>query len=150
MPYISLQPIYSPPILFFILTLDFILVLPLIKEEYNALMSVACKFFKRVTLIEGKNTWMAKERAYVFFSRLELVNWDLPGKLITDYNPKFLSKFWTILFEKLRVKLFYNTTYHLQIDRSSKRTNQTVKITLWSFVHALDNLRLWPQVMPRI
>ena len=149
-PYGSLQPIHSPPVPFFTLTLDFILALPLTADGYNALMSVTCKFSKRVTLIEGKDTWTAKEWAHAFLARLDLVDWGLPGELITDRDPKFLSKFWTALIEKLGVKLLYSTAYHPQTDGSSKRTNQTVEIALRFFVHALHNPALWPQVLPRV
>ena len=55
-PYGSLQPIESPPVPFFTLTLDFVLALPLSKEKYNAIMSVTCKFSKQVTLIEAADT----------------------------------------------------------------------------------------------
>lgn len=60
-PYGSLQPIKSPPVPFFTLTLDFVLALPLFKGDYNALMSVTCKFSKRITLIEGADTWSAEQ-----------------------------------------------------------------------------------------
>ena len=60
-PYGSLQPIQLPPVLFFTLTLDYILALPVSKEGYNTLMSVTCKFSKRVTLITGKDTFTAKD-----------------------------------------------------------------------------------------
>lgn len=56
------------------LTLDFILALLLITEGYNALMSVTCKFSKRVTMIEGKDTWTAEKWAYAFLARLDLVD----------------------------------------------------------------------------
>ena len=113
-------------------------------------MSVTCKCSKRVTLIEGKDTWTAKEWAHAFLARLDLVDWGLPGELITNCDLKFLSKFWTTLFEKLGVKLLYSTAYHPQTDGSSERMNQTVEIALRFFVHALDNLGLWPPVLPRI
>ncbi len=58
--YGSLQPIESPPVPFITLTLDFVLALPLSKERYNAIMSVTCKFSKRVTLVEGADIWSAK------------------------------------------------------------------------------------------
>lgn len=133
--------------LFFTLTLDFVLALPVSKEGYNALMLVTCKFSKRVTLIKGKNTFTAKEWAYTFLARLNFIDWGLPGELITDRNPKFLSKFWVSLFEKLDVKLLYSTAYHMQRDGSSERTNQTVEIALCFFVHALKDPSQWPQVL---
>lgn len=82
---------------------------------------------------------MAKEWVYAFLNRLDLVDWGLFGELITDRDPKFLTKFWTMFFKKLNVKLFYSTAYHSQLDSSSKKTNQTVKIALRFFVYALNN-----------
>ena len=37
--------------------------------------------------------------------------------------------------------------YHPQADGFSKRTNQTVKIALRFFVHALEDAFLWPKVL---
>lgn len=59
--YRSLQPIKSPLILFFTLTLNFMLVLPLLKKKYNTIMSVICKFSKQVTLIDSSDTWSAEQ-----------------------------------------------------------------------------------------
>ena len=149
-PYGSLQPIESPPVPFFTLTLDFVLALPLSKENYNALMSVTCKLSKRMTLIEGADTWSAEQWAHAFLNRLDLIDWGLPGELVTDRYPKFLSKFWTALFTKLGVKLLYSTAYHPQTDGSSERTNQTVEIALRFFIHAMDDPSCWPEVLPQI
>ncbi len=137
--YSSLQSIHSLPVLFFIFTRDFMLALSFTTREYNALISVTCKFSKKVILIEDKDTWIAKEWAYVFLAWLDLINWGLPRELITNCSPKFLNKFLTVLFEKLGVKLLYSTIYHPQIDESSKKTNQTVEIALRFFVHAFNN-----------
>lgn len=54
------------------------------------------------------------------------------------------------MFVKLRVKLFYSTVYHLQTDGSSERTNQTMKIALRFYIHALTNPAVWPEVLTRI
>ena len=113
-------------------------------------MSVTCKFSKRVTLTEGADTWSTEQWAHTFLNRLDLIDWDLPGELITDCDPKFLSKFWTALFTKLGVRLLYSTAYHPQIDGSGKRTNQTVEIALRFFVHAMEDSSRWPEVLPRI
>lgn len=78
---------------FFILTLDFVLILCLSKKEYNVLMLVTCKFSKKVTLIKGKDTFTVKEWAYTFLTRLDLIDSSLPRELIFDRDPKFLSKF---------------------------------------------------------
>lgn len=113
-------------------------------------MLVTYKIFKGVTLIEGKDTWMAKEWAHAFLSKLDFVDWSLLRKLITNCDPKFFSKFWTALFEKLGMKLFYSIVYHPQTDGSNKRTNQTVKNALQFFVYILNNPGLWPQILLHI
>lgn len=70
--------------------------------------------------------------------------------MITDCNLKFLNKFSIALFAKLELKLFYSTTYHLQIDGSSERINQTFEIALRFFIHAIENSFWWPKVLSRI
>ena len=113
-------------------------------------MSVTCKFSKRVTLIEGADTWSAEDWAHAFLKSLDLIDWGLPGELITDRNPKFLSRFWKALFARLGVNLLYSTAYHPQTDGSSERTNQTVEIALRFFVHAMEDLSRWPKVLSQI
>ena len=119
-------------------------------DGFNALISVTCKFSKRITFIEEMDTWSAEQSAHAFLKRLDLIDWGLLGKLITDRDPKFLSAFWTALFPKLGVKLLYSTAYHPQTDESSERTNQTVEIALCFFDHALEDPSCWPEVLPRI
>lgn len=60
-PYRSWQFIKSPPISFFTLTLDFVFALPLTMQDFNAIMSVICKFLKQVTLIKGADTWSVEQ-----------------------------------------------------------------------------------------
>lgn len=113
-------------------------------------MLVTYKFSKRVTLIKGADMWLAKQWADAFLNRLDLIDWGLLGELITNCNPKFLNKFWTALFTKLRVKLLYSTAYHPQTNQSSERINQIVEIALQFFIHAMKDASRWPKVLPRI
>lgn len=119
-------------------------------DGFNALMLVTCRFSKRITLIEGIDSWSAKQWAYTFLKHLDLIDLGLPGKLVTDRDPKFLGAFCTALFTKLGVKLLYSTAYYPQTDGSSKHTNQTVEIARCFFLHALDDPSSWHEVLPRI
>lgn len=56
-------------------------------------MSVIYKFSKQVTLIEDADIWSAEQWADAFLNRLDLIHWSLPGELMTDCDPKFLTKF---------------------------------------------------------
>lgn len=59
--YRLLQPIESPLVFFFILTLGFLLAFLLTKKKFNVIILVICKFSNWVTLIEGTDTWSAED-----------------------------------------------------------------------------------------
>ena len=149
-PYGSMQPIYSPPIPFHTLTIDFILALPLTPEGLDSAMSVTSKFSKRNTNAPSKTTWKALEWATALLERLQLGDWGLPKVIISDRDPKFLSELWTSLFKLLKVQLLYSTAYHPQTDGQSERTNQTAEIMLRFFVAGLEQPELWPSTLPTL
>ena len=62
-PYEALQSILAPLRPFYTLTIDFILVLSVIKapETYETIMSVTDKFSKAVTLISERDTMTVKD-----------------------------------------------------------------------------------------
>lgn len=113
-------------------------------------MSMTCKYSQKVTLIKGKNAQIAKKQAHAFLARLNLIDWRLLGELITNRKQKFLSKFWTVLFEKLEVKLFYSIAYHSQTNGSSEKTNQIIMIALQFFVYIFNNFGVQFQVFSQI
>ena len=82
--YRSLQPIKLPSIPFFTLILNFVLALPPLKAKYNIIILVIYKFSKQVAFIKGTNTWSAEQWSHAFLNKLDLIDWDLPKKLITN------------------------------------------------------------------
>lgn len=120
--YDSLQPIHLPLVSFHIVLFDFLLALPLSADGFNLLMSVTCKFLKRITLIKGKNIQLAKNWAHVLLQYFNMIDWGFFLELNTNKDPKFFSKFQKALFTKLEVKLLYGIVYHPQIDSFSKCT----------------------------
>lgn len=138
-PYRFLQQIQSPLMIFFILTLNLILALPFCTERFTALISVTCKFSKRVTTIPEIDTLTTKKWAHVFCNRLDLLNLNLWEGIITNQDPKFLCQFWMILFHILGVSLLYSTAYYPETDSSSERSNQTINIALQFYVHIWHN-----------
>ena len=57
----SLEPIKTSEISFYTIIIDFILTLPLSKEEYNCALSVTCKFSKWVTILTEKDTYFTAQ-----------------------------------------------------------------------------------------
>ena len=113
-------------------------------------MSITCKYSKRIALVPGKETFTVVQWANVFLERLWLADWGLPKIIISDRDKKFLSQFWTALFNRLGVKLLYSTAYHPQTDGQSERTNQTVEIMLRFFIATLENPADWPNCIPQM
>lgn len=126
------------------------LALLLSADGFNSLISVTCKFSKRVILVEGKDVWSAKNWTYALLRHLDMIDWGLFLQLITNRDPKLLSEFWKALFTNLRMKLLYSTAYHLQTNKSSECTNQTIEIALRFFIYVLEDPAKWLEVLPQI
>ena len=149
-PYGSMQPIITPSEPFHTITLDFIVALPISNDGFNCALTVTDKFSKRVTFIPGRATMTAAEWARTLLERLFVADWGLPKAIISDRDRKFVSQLWKLIFDSLGTKLLYSTSYHPQTDGQSERTNQTAEIGLRYYCAALNNIRDWPTILPRL
>lgn len=128
--------------------MDFILAMPTSNEGYDSVMSITCKFSKRIGLIPNKSTYSAKEWAAALLAYLLLTGWGIPCSFLSDRDRKFLSELWQGLFRSLKVDLLYTTAYHPQADGQSERSNQTAEISLRFLIAKLTNPAEWPTVIP--
>ena len=151
-PYGSLMPIDRPGIAipFHTIAMDFIPALPTTPDGFDCLLTVTCKFSKRVLLIPGKTTWSAAEWADAFLAAITAHGWGIPCGTISDRDSKFMSSFWRALFQKLGTDLLTSTAYHPQTDGQSERTNQTVEIAMRFYVTSHTNIDAvdWTLVLP--
>ena len=53
--YDKLTPIGTLIIFFYIITMNFVIILSKIKKEFNILLTIICKFIKRILLMSNKN-----------------------------------------------------------------------------------------------
>lgn len=122
--YKKLKSILFLLILFHTVTMNFIVVL-LIANRYDTLLIVINKFLKKILLILRKTIYSVSDwvKRYLTAS----MNWDLLKVIISDCNAKFMSVFWQINFQHLKIKLFISIIYHSQIDDQSEWINQIVK-----------------------
>ena len=97
--YESLQFILSSSIFFHTITINFVLVLSMTFTSMNNIMSVTCKFSKRITIILDIDTWNAAQWATALLKRLNFANWDFSKVIISNKDRKFFSKLWIFLFE---------------------------------------------------
>ena len=145
--YESLILIDTAPILFYCITIDFIVTLPLTCEEENSLVTITCKFTKWLLLLSGQETYTAEDWADKVITGLLRHEWGISRSIISNWDSKFMSSFWRAIFNKLNVQLLMLTAYYLQTDRQLERFNQSVKIDLWYFLTQYPNEK-WMTVLP--
>ena len=134
----------TPLISFHTLTMNFILTLSKFNnDDYDVVMSITCKFIKRIICISEKTTWSAAQWAKALLNKFDIIDWRILKFIISNKNKKFMSKFWTKLFRKLKVKLLYFTVYHSQTNEQNERINQIIEIALQYAIVTLFNLVNW-------
>ena len=70
----------------------------------------------------------------------------VPTSIVSDRDPRFLSRFWQSLQEALGTKLKFSTAYHPQTDGHSERTIQTLEDLLRACV--LEQAGSWEHLLP--
>ena len=86
----------------------------------------------------------------MLLERLDITDWGIPEAIITDRDPEFLLKLSSTLFKRLKISLLYSTAYHPQTDGVSELTKQTAEIALRFYLHMLDRLAMWLEVLQSI
>ena len=148
--YESLQFILISTMSFHTIIINFILTLSIFIDDYDTIMSIFCKFIKKIIFVLDKFTWFATQWEKTLLNKLDTANWKLLKVIIFDRNRKFLSEMWTVIFRKLKVKLFYFTAYHSQTDDQFERTNQTIEIVLRFHLAIMKNSKQWSIVLSKI
>ena len=141
------QSIQSSSVSFHIIVMNFILTFFSTKKKLNCVMSVTCKFFKRIILISKNMIWKAKNWIKVFLIRFDIMNWKLFKQIINDRDRKFLSEFWIAFFINFEIRFFYNTAYHFQIDEQFERINQSVEIAFRYHLVILKKSIMWTEIL---
>ena len=149
--YDSLQSIFISNILFHTIIIDFILTLSKSRvDQFDCVMSISCKYFKRIMLVSNKNTWTVAQWNHVLLDRLDMTDWKLSKVIISNRDRKFLSNMWIVMFTRLKIKLLYSIVYHFQIDDLFERINQTVEIVLRFLIFTLKYFDFWLEVLSHV
>jgi len=120
-------------------TIDFVTKLPLSKDsatdiKYDSIMTVVDRLTKWAYFIPVKEVWSAERIADVVLRHVTSCHgW--PKEWISDRDPKFASKFWQALMERLGSKSKLSTAHNPQTDGQTERLNQIVEQYLRNFVN---------------
>jgi hypothetical protein len=91
--------------------MDFVGGLPTTRKGHDYLFLVVDKINKMCILMPCKNNIKGQEEANMFFEQVWM-HFGIPRSIISGMNTKFLSRFWTTLWEKMDTKLKRSTTFH--------------------------------------
>ena len=147
-PYGSMVPIDRPAIPFYTVAMDFIVALPVSVEGYDSLLTMTCKFSKRVLLVPGMSTWDASLWADAALAAWISHGWGIPAATISDRDSKFMSEFWNRIFGLLGTEILASTAWHPQTDGQSERTNQTVEVAMRFYLTTRIDASDWPLMLP--
>ena len=88
----SLQFILSSIIFFHTFNLNFIFALSISRvEQFNVVISITCKFTKRIIIVLNKNIWTIVQWNRILLNQFDFDDWKLFKMLIFDRDRKFMK-----------------------------------------------------------
>jgi hypothetical protein len=112
--------------------MDFITILPE-SEGFDAIMVVVDKLSKRARHRPVNTTDDAEKTAHHFFDSV-VRHHGVPSVIISDRDPKFISRFWRFLAKLMGTRLNMTTTHREQADGQIKPHNLVLEDALWCMV----------------
>ena len=125
-PYGLLQPLPIPERTFEQVTIDLITQLPRSTRGNDAIVVMVDKLSKLVHYAPCKTAISAPQLASLFLREWVRLH-GVPASIVSDRDPRFTSRFWRALWDKLGTKLAMSTAYHPQSDGQTERANRTLE-----------------------
>jgi hypothetical protein len=142
-----LQPHDVPMSKWEVISMDFVVGLPLTSHRHNAILVIVDKLTKSAHFILVRDTYDVTDVARVFVSEVIRLH-GIPKKIISDRDSRFTSRFWTSLQSTLGTQLNLSTTYHPETDGKTERVNQVMEDMLRMYV--MDNQTQWEKYLPLV
>ena len=127
--------------------MDYISVLPSTKHGNDYVFVVINKFSKMAIMAACKKNITAKATAKLFFERV-WVHFGIPQSIISDWDNRFLSPFWSSLWSMLDTKLTKSTASHPQTDGQTEVVNRMIIhiLRMYNSKHP----RTWNESLPYV
>lgn len=110
-----LQPLQLPEEKWADISMDFIMGLPQSEQENDGILTVVDRATKMVHLVPVRQTITAADTARVFWDKVGKLH-GIPRSIVSDRDPRFVSKFWQELWGILGSKLRMSSAHHPQTD----------------------------------
>ncbi|GJU99040.1 putative reverse transcriptase domain-containing protein [Tanacetum coccineum] len=134
------------------ITMDFITKLPKTSTGHDAIWVIVDRLTKSAHFIPIRTTDSMETLTRLYIKEI-VSRHGVPISIISDHDSHFTSKFWQSLQNALGTQLDMSTAYHLETDRQSERTIQTLEDMLRAcvidFGKGWDKIRstLWTKIV---
>ncbi|MBW0461789.1 hypothetical protein O181_001504 [Austropuccinia psidii MF-1] len=96
------------------------------KEKFNAFLVILDRYSKSVRCLPCHKKDTAMDKALLFWNNI-ISTCGVPKVIISASDPKFISEFWTNIYDMLGTTLEFSTAYHPQTDGLAARMIQTME-----------------------
>jgi hypothetical protein len=126
-----LQPIYpkAETMPFETVALDFIVKLP-ISQGFDSILTVTDQGCTKAAIFIPCNEDITAEETAALYIKHVFTHFGLPTKVISDRDPRFMSKFIQAACKVMGVKHAPSTAYHPRTDGQSERSNQWLEMAI--------------------
>ena len=144
-----LQPLQLPEEKWTDLSMDFIMGLPQSETGNDGILTVVDRATKMVHLVPVRQTITAADTARVFWDNIGKLH-GIPRSIVSDRDPRFVSKFWQELWGILGSKLRMSSAHHPQTDGQTEVMNRVVEMVLRCTLHASQDTSHWERMLSTV
>ncbi|GAB2270898.1 hypothetical protein Dimus_038886 [Dionaea muscipula] len=116
-----LQPLPIPEWKWEHVMINYVSGLPLTRRGHDGVWVIVDRLTKSAHFLAIRITFFLDRLARLYLSEIIRLH-GAPIFIVSDRDPRFISKFWGALHKAFRTRLSFSTTYHLQTDGQSERT----------------------------
>jgi hypothetical protein len=127
------------------ISMDIIIELP-VSYRCSLVCVIVNHFTKMVHFIPSKDGEKKATDLVKIFLKEVLRFHGLPSNIVSDWDSRFTSAFWSLLAKDLNIRLKMSSPFHPQTDGQTERVNQTLESYLQNYCnYEHDN---WSEIVP--
>ena len=144
-----LEPLTLPEQKWADVSMDFIMGLPKTDNGFDGILTVVDRATKMVHLVPVQQTITAAETALIYWQQIGKLH-GIPRSIVSDRDPRFVSRFWQEIWRLLGTKLRMSSAHHPQTDGQTEAANRVVEMTLRCTLHSSGDSTQWARELPMI
>lgn len=142
-----LQPLSIPEWKWEHIAMDFVVGLPRTSNGNDSIWVIVDRLTKSAHFLPMAITFSLEKLALLYIKEIVRLH-GAPVSIVSDRDPRFVSRFWKSLQKAMGSELRFSTAFHPQSDGQSERTIQTLEDMLQ--VCVLDLKGSWERHLPLV